>query len=641
VKLRRVLIIVGIVLLLPLLALAGLVLVAQSEWGERWLEARVSRQLDREVQIEGVSLGWGWPPRIVFGRLRIGNPSWATTPNLIDAEGLYARVMVPPLLRGQVIVPYIGARKAVSGLEMDGDRATWKFGKESKGESRLQLGLVYLDDGHIVFRDRAEDTDLAIDVKGSAGASGELNAQASGRFRGEAAKATARIPNLNPQHTAPIEVEGNASIGPTKASAKGSFATDGRTLDLRITLAGQTFKDLHKVTGIVLPDTPPYRLAGRLRHEGDNWIFDPFEGKVGDSDLGGSLTYAKGSRRPFLKANLRSKLLDFNDLGPLVGAPPKAGAGETANPKQQEQAAQRAAQQRLLPEQAFGTDAWGKMDADVRLEAQRVMRPKQLPIDALSTHLVLKDSVLRLQPLNFGIAGGRITSNIALDGNQKPLRGEIEADVQGLKLHALFPTAKNMQDALGTLYGRANLAGQGQSVAALLGSSNGKLTLAVDGGRIKALLDALIPLQLADVIVLLGRDNEKVQLRCAVGGLAVANGVARADSFVVDTETTLIKVDGTVDLGKERIDLEASPYPKHPGILSFRTPLVMEGPMRQPKAHPKAGPLVARAAGAIALAAVNPALAVLATLETGPGKDTDCGKLLGEARSQGAVKKAS
>ncbi len=35
-----------------------------------------------------------------------------------------------------------------------------------------------------------------------------------------------------------------------------------------------------------------------------------------------------------LKANLISHLLDFDDLGPLVGAPPKTGPGETAAPKQ-------------------------------------------------------------------------------------------------------------------------------------------------------------------------------------------------------------------------------------------------------------------------------------------------------------------
>jgi uncharacterized protein involved in outer membrane biogenesis len=637
---RRVLIIVGVLVLLPVLAAGALLLLVQSEWGERWLEARASSTLERDVQIDEISLGWGWPPRIVFGRLRIANPPWATTPALVDAEGLYARVAIPPLLQGRVIVPYMGARRASAGLEMDGKRATWRFGKDSQEESRLQLGLVFLDDGDIVYRDRNEDTDLKVDVKGSAGEGGELRATATGKFRGEAAKASARIPGLDPQHASSLQFDGKANVGKTEAAADGNIALDGTALDLKLRLAGDSFKGLSKVTGIVLPDSPPYRLNGRLVHRGNDWVFDPFDGKVGDSDLAGSVTYRKAEPRPFFKAKLKSKLLDFNDLGPIIGAPPETGAGETANPEQQAQAAQRAAQQRILPEQKFSTAAWGKMDADVTLDAVRVMRPKQLPIDKLSTHLVLKDSVLRLQPLNFGIAEGRITSNITLDGQQKPMRGEIKADVQGLHLAALFPTVKNMQDALGTLYGRAELVGQGESVAGLLGTSDGRMTLAVDGGRIKALLDALIPLQLAEVVMLIGRDQQ-VELNCAVAGIAVKGGVAQAEEFVVDTDNTLIKVEGSVDFGKEVMDLQLNPYPKNPGILSLRTPIVATGPLRSPKTRPKAGPLVARVAAAAALAAVNPALAVLATLESGPGKDTDCGKLLAQAKAQGAVKKAN
>lgn len=638
---RRVVVVLAAIALAPVAVLTALLIAAQSEWGARWVSARLSAQIHREVSVEGISFGWGWPPAIYLANLRIGNPAWATTPQLVDAQGMYARVMVPPLFAGRIVVPYLGARSASSGLEMDGERATWRFGNDSRKESPLQLGLVYLDDGHIVYRDRNERTDLKVEVKGTAGEGGELRATAAGTFRGEAAKATARIPHLDPQRDAPIEVDGQATVGGTSGTAKGSFAQDARTLDLRITLAGRTLKDLHEVTGLVLPDSPPYKLAGRLRHEGSDWIFDPFDGRIGDSDIGGTLVYAKGRQRPLLKASLKAKLLDFNDLGPLIGAPPKTGPGESANAAQEADAARRAAEQRLLPDRNFSTQLWGKMDADVKLEAARVLRPKQLPIDGLTTHLKLTDAVLHLEPLDFAIAEGRISSDIVLDGREKPIRGRMKADVQGLHLAPLFPTVTTMHDALGTLYGSAELAGRGDSVAALLGSSDGKMSLAVDGGRIKALLDALIPLQLGEVVMLLGRNSEQVALRCAVAGVKVASGVARPESFVVDTENTLIKVHGAVDLGSESMQLEMDPYPKKAGLLSLRTPILVDGPLRQPHAHPKPGPLAARALAAGALAAANPALAVLATLENGPGKDTDCGKALAEARANGAQKKVS
>jgi AsmA family protein len=526
---------------------------------------------------------------------------------------------------------------------MDGKRATWRFGdpdKEGDQESGLRLGLVYMQDGRIRFIDGNEATDLDIAVTGSAGEGGELRARGEGKFRGEATRASVRLPNIG-LHEGPLEIEGEGTVGRTKASAKGTLAPDGRTLDLDLKLAGQTFKDLSKVTGMVLPDSPPYALSGRLVHRGKDWVFDPFKGKVGDSDLAGALTYAKGGERPFLKADLSSKLLDFDDLGPIIGATPKTNAGETASPEQRARAAQRVAAKRILPEQEFQVDAWAKMDADVTLVADKVQRPKQLPIDKLSTHLVLRDSVLTLKPLDFGVASGRVTSRVVIDGRKKPAHGEIHVDVQGLKLAALFPTAgETMQEALGTLYGRADLKGRGTSVAQLLGTSDGKMALAVDGGRIGALLVELIGLDVAESLMLLGRKHEQVELRCAVSDFEVKGGIAHAGNFVVDTSDTIIKVSGDVSLREESLDIETKPYPKDLSPLAVRTPLTMKGPLRDPKIRPKPGPLAARVAAAAALGAIAPPLAALALIETGPGKDAPCGELLAQAKQKGAVKKA-
>ncbi|HUP98365.1 MAG TPA: AsmA family protein [Usitatibacter sp.] len=637
---RKIALIVLVVLLLPVLLFGAAILVAQSEWGERKLESIVAAKLDRKVEIDGISLKWGWPPGVIFGRLRISNPEWAKSPDLIDAEGLYARVAVLPLFTGRIVVQYLGARRANAGLEMDGERATWRFGKESQEQSRLILTRVYLDDGHILFRDAAEKTDIAIDAKGSAGEGGELRATAKGAFRGEQLTATARIPELSTQHEAPLRFEGNAKVGRTTATANGVLATDGSSLDFDLKLAGPTFKELSKITGVVLPDSPPYQLAGHLKHAGNDWTFDPFTGKVGDSDLAGSVVYAKGTRRPTLRANLKSKLLDFDDLGPLIGAPPKTGPGETAAPEQRAKAAQAAASTRVLPDIKFGTDAWAKMDADVQLTAVKVQRPKQLPIDSLATHLVLKDSVMRLQPLNFGMAGGRFTTDITLDGHAKPMRGVVKGDVQGLKLKELFPTVKTMEEAVGTLYGRVDVTGHGASVAELFGTSNGQASFAVEGGRISALLVELLGLDVAEAVMMLGAKHAKVELRCAVAGFNVKDGRMAADPFVVDTSDTVIKVEGAIDLKNEQYDIETKPEPKDPSPLALRTPLLIKGPLKKPSVRPKAGPLAARIAGAAALAAINPALAVLALIETGPGKDADCGKLIAEAHGKGAVKKS-
>lgn len=630
-----------VILLLPLAAAGLLLAAAQSEWGERFVERRAGAALGRAVEIDGISVKLGWPPRIGFDHLRIANPEWAETPDLIDARGLYARVHVPPLLAGRVVIPYLGATQARAGLEMDGRKATWRFSREAeeKEDSGLVLGRVHVGDGLIRFIDKAQKSDLQVKVRGSAGEGGELEAHAQGRFRGEGTDVRARVPELSTQHEAPIRVVGEGTVGRTRARVDGSLATDGRSLDMKLMLAGQTLKDLSKATGIVLPDSPPYRIEGRLEHAGADWRLHGFAGRIGDSDLRGDVLYRKGERKPFFQANLQSNLLDFDDLGPLVGAPPKTGAGETAAPEQKARAAQVKASTRVLPDKEFSTAAWGKMDADVRLKARRVQRPKALPIESLDTHLVLKDSVLVLKPLNFGFAGGRITSHVKLDANQKPMRGDMDIEIQGLKLARLFPENKTMQDAAGTLYGRAELVGHGASIASLLGSSDGKASMAVDGGRVSALLVELLGLDVAESVMLLGRRHEQVELRCAVSGFEVRDGAFQAEDFVVDTSDTVVKVEGGINLREERLDLETKPYPKDPSPLALRTPLDIKGPFKDPSIRPKAGRLAARAAGAVALGAIAPPLALLALIETGPGKDTNCGQLLAEARQKGAVKK--
>ena len=68
---------------------------------------------------------------------------------------------------------------------------------------------------------------------------------------------------------------------------------------------------LYPLTGVTLPDTPPYstdgHLVARLRRQGGA-VFDykDFNGKVGNSDLHGDVSFALGAPRPRLTGKLSS-----------------------------------------------------------------------------------------------------------------------------------------------------------------------------------------------------------------------------------------------------------------------------------------------------------------------------------------------
>jgi uncharacterized protein involved in outer membrane biogenesis len=638
---RRIAIAVLVVLLLPFLVMGALVLAVQSPWGERWAEKQVGSRIERTVDLQGIRLHAAWPPVISFKRIRISNPDWAKSRDLVDAQDLSASVEIPPLFTKRVVVPTLTAARASAGLEQKGDQATWRFGGNNSNPSRIVLERVALQDGDIAYRELDENTDLAIRAKGMLGRDGEVSLTGTGKFRGAPAKMDIKLPGLTPEPSDSIRFVGDGTVGATHAAMEGSFATNLATYDLELKLSGQTMKDLHALTGMVLPDTPPYNIAGQLKYANERWVFDPFSGKVGDSDLRGSLQYTKAHEkvtRPLLQAKLESKLLDFKDLGPLIGAPPGTKPGQVASPEQQEKRAEVNASTRILPDTPFSTENWGEMDADVTLKASRVMRPEALPIDALATHLVLKDSQLNLEPLDFGVAGGVVKTRVTIDGNQKPAFVTLKGDVDGLQLARLFPTLKTMNEAFGHLYGRVNLKGRGTSVAQMLGTSNGTGVIAANGGQVSELLVRLLEINVAQAAMLLGT-HQQTELRCAVGNLEVKNGVVKPDNFVVDTTQTYVKVSGTVDLSKEQLDIETRGTGKTPSPLVLRTPIEMVGPLKKPSVHPKAGPLAAQAGAAVALGVVNPALAIVPFVSPGKRVEADCDKLLAEARNEGVSEK--
>ena len=116
-----------------------------------------------------------------------------------------------------------------------------------------------------------------------------------------------------------------------------------------------------------------------------------------------------------------------------------------------------------------------------------------------------------------------------------------------------------MSDSLGTLYGHVKLGGDGESMGELLATSDGRIGFAVDGGHVSALVIELIGLDFGEAALVLGTRNPQVALRCAAASLKVEDGVAEPETFIVDTTDTLVRVDGKVNLGTEKLQLVTRP----------------------------------------------------------------------------------
>jgi uncharacterized protein involved in outer membrane biogenesis len=286
----------------------------------------------------------------------------------------------------------------------------------------------------------------------------------------------------------------------------------------------------------------------------------------------------------------------------------------------------------VLPYDRFETDKWQVMDADVRFKGRRIEHGGTLPISDLSTHVILERGDLRLQPLRLGLANGTIAGSIHLEGDKKPLQGTANLQARRLKLKALMPNVEMMQKTLGEMNGDVQLRGTGNSVAALLGNSNGNLKLLMNDGLISRNLMEILGLNVGNFIIGQIFGDDEVRVNCAAANIDVVNGVARPQVFAFDTENALINVTGTASFASEQLDLTIDPE-KGFRIITLRSPLYVRGTFKSPNAGVKAGPLIARGAVAAALATlVTPAAALLALISPAEGEANQCRAILSQMK---------
>ena len=624
---------------LAVLAIAIAILVALWDWN--WFRGPIERQVEartgRSFEIGGnLDVDLGRITTIRADALSFGNAPWSKVPTMASTDRLEFGIAVwPLLLHRDVLIPDIHLARPRLRLEK-GPKGVgnWVFGEP--GGMQPQFRRLWIDDGRLRFIDAAAKTDIDVAVDSSAQGKGQaappIDVEGGGRWQGNrfSVQGHAESP-LDLRNTqSPYRIDAHAQAGATRAHARGTLLDPLRLrdFDLKLALSGQDMADLYPLIGVATPPTPPYKLDGRLTRDakGDRttWHYDGFNGTVGDSDLSGSASITTGGARPYLRANLVSKKLDFDDLAGFVGAAPQAGGKESTNPELAAQAARQRASAKLLPDTPYELDKLRAMDADVRWKAHRIDAPK-LPLDDMDAHLLLENGVLQLKPLNFGVAGGDIRSDIRMDARESPISTRADIAARGLNLAPLLPDVKLAQDAIGKVGGNIALSGSGNSIAKMLGSSDGSAALGMGRGQVSNLLMEYAGLDIAEALKFLVRGDRKIPIRCAFGDFAVKDGVMTSRALAFDTADTIIVGEGAISLKDETLRLKLRPRPKDRSLLVFRSPLIVEGTFKDPDIHPDYARVGLRGAIALVLGSIAPPAALLATLELGPGEDSNCG----------------
>lgn len=607
----------------------------------------------RTAQIGHINFDMGWTPKLTVDGITLANADWAEHKNMVQVDHFTVSLRLKRLLHGNIELPELIIDSPRINLARNAKgEANWVLGaQEDKQEepSKQRASLPILDhiqikNAEIVYADATRDFHFVANIKnfeGNAGGTTPLAADANGQLQGEPfslkLKAGSMLALQNDDKPYPVDLD--VLIGKTHGAFKGSIDRPLalRGLDIDMHIQGPNLEALFPVLGVPLPATPPYKLAGQLQHRGTVWGFKGFDGQVGDSDLAGDFNVDVGGKRLKINADLTSNKLDFDDLAPIIGAPPDTS--ETTSAKQDKKAEKVTESDKAIPDTKFNLDKLQSADANVKFKAKHIDAP-DLPLDDLNLDLSLKNGLLKLKPLQFGIAEGTMDAYATIDASNPVITWDYDVRMRHFRLGKILKSASLKDAGRGQISGDIKLKARGNSPAKILADANGRVTLVMSGGQFSNLLLELAGADIAESLEFLATKDKKVPIRCMVADIDLSDGIMQSRELVFDTEDTRINGDLMANLKDETFTLRLEPEPKGPSILSVRTPVNISGTFKNIGVQPDYKSLGLRAGAAVLLGVfATPAAAVLAFVDPGLGKDAQCTGLLEETNTELPVAK--
>jgi uncharacterized protein involved in outer membrane biogenesis len=616
-------------------------------WNWDWfipiVEAQASTALGRNVTITHLHVRLGRNTTVVADDVVVANPNgFPQAVPLARIGRLSVVASVTDYLHGRgIVLPNITVdHPDIHATALANGQSNFKIALASKPGAKPsappQIGDLQINDGTARIVDPAHKSDFTLAITTRAAteklasalvvdARGTYAAQPiTGRFVGGAL-----LSLRDAAHPYPIDL--HVANGPTKVSMVGTVENPANFAGARVklTFSGPDMSMLFPLTGIPIPPTPPFSIAGNVDYSSKRIRFTDFAGRVGSSDLEGDITvdpHAGTGGRPDVIMDLSSRRLDLTDLGGFIGTSPgrKSTPGQTVAQKQA--LAKTEAKKTLLPDTPINLPKLRAADIHLKYRGEHIENT-YTPFDKLVVSADVIDGKITLHPLDFVVGSGNITSSIALaPGAAGLIHANADIAFQHIEL-ARVMQATHAFKGNGIVGGEAKIDADGNSFAGMMGHGSGELKLVlVSAGKVSALLVDIAGLEFGNALLsALGIPNQ-AQINCFVTDLPMKDGIVDTKALLLDTEEARVTGRGTIDFRNQTLDYALTTRSKHFSIGSLPGPIDITGPLGSPSIRPGTE-VVARAGAAAGLGVLlTPLGALLPTIQFGVGNDNACVK---------------
>ena len=633
--------------LFAVLAIAAVMLAPASFW--RWLIVHeVSRSTGRaasagDVRVHLFSLN----PELSVEDLTIANPAWAAAHDMLKLKRFDATLSLSSLLRFHLIFPQVTLDTPAIDVERDSSgRANWDFSGAGKRQGNnsasapLHIPVIKqlnLSNGTLSAVDRIRkltfNGHVSVAETANTADSHALKVRGSGTLNGKPFQLILDgEPLIGVQPSKPYGFETSVTAADIKLSAHTTIPHpfDLAALQASFHVSGSDLADVYYLTGLALPNTPPYDVSGTLVRDNLRFKVDDFHGKLGSSDVSGNLSIDTGRERPKLTATLVSKQLNLADLAAPLGT--EASPARKSNTLATATSVAAPAPALLLPDADLQVQRVRGMDADVHFDAASVTTAK-MPMNKVRFHLTLDNGKIALDPLAFALPQGEFSGTVTIDAQGSTPQTSIDMKLSNVDLGQFKPKSGKEAPLEGQLLGRIKMHGSGTSVHKTAADADGDITLVIPKGEMREAFAELTGIDVSRGLgLILTKDERNTDVHCGVASFKANDGDLKATAFLIDTTNMLVTGQGQIDLKNETLDLSLRGQPKKVRILRLRTPILVRGTLLQPKIGVQPGKVAAQTGGAVALGVLlTPVAALLAFVDGGLAKDANCAALIGQA----------
>lgn len=602
-----------------LVGLAGLVVVAIAGLGF-WivsldldaqrdrLAQRASAALGRDVTIGGpLSVTWNDGLAVRLSDIEVAGPGDRPDLTLLSVPTLDARVALDALLGGNIAVEHVVADGATVALIEYGDgRRNWRLdpavgGRTTAGGdaglTRLLGSRLHLTNAVVEIASPDRSRRILIDrvAVGPSGSDGAIAIDATAVLAGQQLRIAATVfPVSGMLDGGPAwPVDARIAIGEAAVTVAGDIGlpTARSRFDLRLAGAIPASTALQEIWPGEWPAPAEAEFSGRLREVDRVLMLGDLTGRIGETDFAADLAIVP-EERPMRVTGLLS-------LGRIEGTPAPPDPSRT----------------RLIRDVPIPYGWIGPVEGELQVAMAELAWGRHRLTDAVG-QITVADSSAALTMTDGRLYDGVVTGTLRLDaiGQQADLTATLLQGDVGL----LLGNRRFAQDISGRIDLDIDLSGTGDRLPAALATAAGTIGLILGPTELGAPELGLLG---RSILSALNRNDRAASatLSCAALSATVADGVARTNGFVAETDRATIGGEAAVDLGSEAIDIALRTRNKDTNLLPL-TPIVrITGTILDPQATTDVTEMLVRGGAGILLGAITPAAVLVPLVQPGSG----------------------